>query len=91
VQTRIDPRLFLVLLALGASPACGGSSSETPPPLEPDPRGNNYLGHSGQATADADLDAGTVRSSRPRRSNDVQPGKSSAPSTWGSGRGTQLR
>jgi hypothetical protein len=24
--------------------ACGGSSSETPPPLEPDPRGFHYTG-----------------------------------------------
>lgn len=40
-------RLVLFLaLALGASAAslaaCGGSSSETPPPLEPDPRGFHY-------------------------------------------------
>lgn len=40
-------RLVLPLvLALGVSAAslaaCGGSSSETPPPLEPDPRGFHY-------------------------------------------------
>ena len=32
----------LAALVLGASAACGGSSSETPPPLEPTPANVHY-------------------------------------------------
>ncbi|MEI9942304.1 MAG: hypothetical protein WDO69_34235 [Pseudomonadota bacterium] len=34
--------LFGAVLAAGALSACGGSSSETPPPLQPDPAGFRY-------------------------------------------------
>lgn len=53
-------RLTLYLaLAFGASAAslvaCGGSASETPPPLEPDPRGFHY--GPAQATPAAESEA----------------------------------
>lgn len=39
-MTSISPTTLLVALALagGLTPACGGSASETPPPLEPVPK-----------------------------------------------------
>ena len=40
---RMRPALFLLALSLTAL-GCGGSSSETPPPLEPDPTSARYTG-----------------------------------------------
>ncbi len=75
-----------VALALGASftlAACGGSSSETPPPLEPDPRGFHY------APAQADMndsDAGDApRTVVPGTDDDEPKPRSKASSTWGGG------
>jgi len=64
-------------------PACGGSSSETPPPLEPDPHGFHYL--SAPATRAESADAGTPPPSHSLLDDDdeVRP-KKPANSTWGS-------
>jgi hypothetical protein len=76
--------LLLSLAALG----CGGSSSETPPPLEPDPTSGRYTGPrlpnaADDAAADAaaalgpDANADDAALLRPQRP---------ATATWGSGR-----
>src|SRR6185369_4439288 len=43
----------LALPALAALAACGGSSSETPPPLQPDPAGFRYASGSPARVAEA--------------------------------------
>jgi hypothetical protein len=77
-------RAFPFLLVSAAS-ACGGSSSETPPPLEPHPMNLHYdrasTALSGEVPlAEADAGAGVVRS------NDLPAEEKPAPparSTWG--------
>jgi len=59
--------------------ACGGSSSETPPPLQPDPRGFHYAGV--PATERDTSDAG-VEPAAPDTDDDVKP-RGPARSTWG--------
>ena len=46
------PALVPLLVALVSVAACGGSSSETPPPVEPDPASLG-LGPAGETTAQA--------------------------------------
>ena len=64
----------------GVLAGCGGSSSETPPPLEPDPRGFHYA-PALPATA-SESDAGAVPSSGGFDDDDEKPHKK-ASSTWG--------
>ncbi|MEO8902386.1 MAG: hypothetical protein ABI627_12735 [Polyangiaceae bacterium] len=71
----------LALGAFGASftlVACGGSSSETPPPLEPDPRGFQYA----PAQADTSVAADLPRSVTGADDDDPKP-RTKAGSTWG--------
>jgi hypothetical protein len=79
------PRMRIAFPALGLvllSAACGGSSSETPPPLEPDPTSARYTGP--RLTNPAD-DA--VPAAAPEPDEDVATGPQKAGrSTWGSGR-----
>jgi hypothetical protein len=67
-----------VLLAV----ACGGSSSETPPPLEPDEALSRYTGPR------FPKDDGPVATATPEPDEDDLPAKPQRParSTWGSGR-----
>ncbi len=72
--------LFVALLAVlsGAGPAaCGGSSSETPPPLEPDPRGFHYAPTQFSAS---DRDAGDVQGTGDDNDDKARP---NAPPTVG--------
>jgi hypothetical protein len=75
--------IALALLLLSSSLGCGGSSSETPPPLEPDPTSGRYLGprfpkaEAAPAPAAAAPDDEDDAPVKPRRA---------APSTWGSGK-----
>ncbi|MES1172981.1 MAG: hypothetical protein ABUL62_01540 [Myxococcales bacterium] len=68
-------------LALGTLGACGGSSSETPPPLQPDPKGFHYASVP-PPPAVAEGDAGGV----PMASDLEDDEKPRAPgrATWGS-------
>ncbi len=64
--------------------ACGGSSSETPPPLQPDPKGFRYAGTPVTPAAEAAEaeDAGRPLLADP--DDDPKPAKGSpAPGTWG--------
>jgi hypothetical protein len=74
----------LALAALAALAACGGSSSETPPPLQPDPNGFRYA-PAFPARAAEESDAGDA----PRTSPDLAEVEANpkprvpARSTWG--------
>jgi len=77
---RIVSASVMLLLAVG----CGGSSSETPPPLEPDPTLGRYTGPRLPTAADdkplprsSEAEAEPLEAEQPRR-----PGRS----TWGSGK-----
>ncbi len=69
--------------SLIALSACGGSASETPPPLQPDPKGFHYASASPLAPVSAtESDAGALS---PSNESDVEE-RPHAParSTWGS-------
>lgn len=73
-----------LLLSLCAV-ACGGSSSETPPPLQPDPTSARYTGPRMPNPAD---DAAPPASAEPVEDDaDDQPRKPAA-ATWGTGKAT---
>lgn len=84
--------LFGAALALGmlaAFAACGGSSSETPPPLQPDPAGFRYASAAPLRIGD-DNDAGSAPSTRSENSQASEVGpqpRVPARSTWGTGTG----
>ena len=71
-----------VAAALFALAACGGSSSETPPPLEPDPRGFHYA--PAQAELSDESDADDAPRSAPRSEKD-QPKPRAQPAGTGGG------
>ncbi len=73
----LGAKLVLALLLTG----CGGSSSETPPPLEPDPTSYRYSGPRIPRAGDP------VTAAEPEPEAESQPAAPSAParSTWGSG------
>jgi hypothetical protein len=71
--------LFVAVAVAGAVTACGGSSSETPPPLQPDPKGFLYAGAS--ASARDTSDAGPAPALLDP-SDDAAP-RAPARSTWG--------
>lgn len=73
--------LFGAVLAATALAGCGGSSSETPPPLQPDPRGFHY-GPASAVAVDAD-DAGVLPSSRVSAEHETET--TPAHPTWGTG------
>jgi hypothetical protein len=82
-------RLVLPLvLALGVSAAslaaCGGSSSETPPPLEPDPRGFHYA--PAQASISEETDAGDAPRTVGNADNDEPTPRAKSNSTRGGGK-----
>ena len=87
-QLVVAASVALALGAFGASftlAACGGSASETPPPLEPDPRGFHYA-PAVAATTD-DSDAGDApRTIVPGADDDEPKPRSKASSTWGGGK-----
>jgi hypothetical protein len=65
---------YLFVLTLGSVVACGGSASETPPPLEPDP-------HALPRPREAAKPESAAQGER-----DEPLPLHDAPSTWGSGR-----
>ncbi|HEY3255316.1 MAG TPA: hypothetical protein VGJ91_15260 [Polyangiaceae bacterium] len=81
--------LFGAVLALGsviALAACGGSSSETPPPLQPDPAGFRYASTPPTPIAE-ESDAGDAPSSprsTPAATTAEPRARVPARSTWGS-------
>ncbi|HEX3776272.1 MAG TPA: hypothetical protein VHV51_17490 [Polyangiaceae bacterium] len=62
--------------------ACGGSSSETPPPLQPDPAGFHYAGVSAAASAPLDAGVEPTRHHANEEDDDDEP-RTPARSTWG--------
>ena len=72
---------MLAVAVAGALAACGGSSSETPPPLEPDPRGFHYAPALPPTASESESDAGAAPSSRGFDDDDEKHTK--AGSTWG--------
>jgi hypothetical protein len=62
---------------------CGGSSSETPPPLEPDPTSLRYTGP--RLPPSEDTVAPTAEPEAAEAISPSVPGKPAAP-TWGSGK-----
>jgi hypothetical protein len=77
-------RFALVLFCLSLSAlGCGGSSSETPPPLLPDPTSARYTGPRMPSAAD-DV-ASTAPAEREEDDAAEQPRRPAA-ATWGSGK-----
>jgi len=72
--------LGIALALAGTLIACGGSSSETPPPLQPDPKGFRYSGVS--AFTHEASDAGVTPTARDSDTDDDKP-RAPARSTWG--------
>jgi len=77
--------LFGVMLATGALAACGGSSSETPPPLQPDPVGFRYASTTPPVRVAEESDAGNVPQTIPETTVADPKPRVPARSTWGSG------
>ena len=72
--------LLGVALALACTQAaCGGSSSETPPPLQPDPKGFHYAGVPAKEQETADAGPESVAND----SDDDDKPHPPARSTWG--------
>jgi hypothetical protein len=80
-------RLLVPVLALAlTATACGGSSSETPPPLEPDPTSGRYTGpRVSNAPEQAKPEAVTAA---PDEDDAPRTPQKPAPGTWGSGKAT---
>ena len=70
----------VVVAISGVLAGCGGSSSETPPPLEPDPRGFHYA--PSLPPSGSESDAGAAPSSSNLGDDDEKP-HTKASSTWG--------
>jgi len=84
MRYRLQFGALFALAALAALAACGGSSSETPPPLQPDPVGFRYASATPVRIID-DSDAGAAPS-RSSEATEVEPQpRVPARSTWGSG------
>jgi len=70
--------------------ACGGSSSETPPPLEPDPEGFRYAGRKASRPAEPEPSADgedEKDDGEPERSPSRPRGRGDAQPTWGNSDG----
>jgi hypothetical protein len=79
--------LFGALLSLGsiaALGACGGSSSETPPPLQPDPVGFRYASAPPVRIAE-ESDAGDAPEVLPESADGDPKPRVPGRSTWGTG------
>ena len=81
----------LALPTLAALAACGGSSSETPPPLQPDPTGFRYASASPARVVQASEagDAGDAPRTIPEDIEVDPKPRVPARSTWGSGATTR--
>ena len=79
-------RMFAwALPMLLTSVSCGGSSSETPPPLEPDPTSFRYTGPRMPTPAKEEAAAAAV--TEPEESAPIAaPAGKAAAGTWGSGK-----
>jgi hypothetical protein len=83
----LQGRLSVLILVSGALSSCGGSSSETPPPLEPHPLNLHYsreattLGNEIEAPVIADAGASQPKAAPEDEAEEVVP---VAPRTWGS-------
>jgi hypothetical protein len=80
-RQRIVFGAVLALAGGSALGACGGSSSETPPPLEPDPRGFHYA--PALPSPASESDAGVTPSSNGSADDDDEKPHKKASSTWG--------
>jgi hypothetical protein len=84
MRYRLQFGAMLALGSIAALAACGGSSSETPPPLQPDPAGFRYAPAS-PARIVEESDAGEAPRTIPETIDaEPKPG-GPARSTWGSG------
>jgi hypothetical protein len=83
----LEGRMLVLIFASGALASCGGSSSETPPPLEPHPMNLHYsreattLGNEIEAPIVADAGANQPKDGAEDEEDEVVP---LAPRTWGS-------
>jgi len=84
--------LFGAVLTVSALAACGGSSSETPPPLQPDPAGFRYASVAPRPEEAEESDAGSAPRSQPARAASAPTELERTPkprvparSTWGTG------
>lgn len=82
-RQRIVFGAVLAVASIGALAACGGSSSETPPPLQPDPQGFHYAPPPPVMTDDND--AGDAPRTVNGSEDDDKP-RTKASSTWGAGK-----
>lgn len=80
----LAPALFALTLSMLAV-GCGGSSSETPPPLEPDPTSYRYTGPRVQSPPEEPVPAGESAAEEAEDDAPVRPKKPAA-TTWGSGK-----
>jgi hypothetical protein len=71
----------LAPIAFCALSGCGGSSSETPPPLQPDPKGFRYASTPPRISV-ADSDAGAM-APMPNELDEQEKPRAPARSTWG--------
>jgi hypothetical protein len=71
---------LVAVLMFGVLGACGGSSSETPPPLQPDPKGFRYASVPVSASVEGS-DAGAL--SGPNELDPEEKPRAPAGSTWG--------
>jgi hypothetical protein len=79
-------RFVMLPLVLGLSAvACGGSSSETPPPLQPDPTSERYTG---PRVPSADEDAAQPSRGESAEEDTAELPRRSAAATWGTGKVT---
>jgi hypothetical protein len=77
-------RFALVLFWLSLSAlGCGGSSSETPPPLQPDPTSARYTGPRMPSAAD---DRAVAPPADPEPGDAAEQPRKPAAGTWGSGK-----
>jgi len=76
--------LFGAVFVAGALAGCGGSSSETPPPLQPDPAGFRYASKPPPVQIVEESDAGSAPLIAPEPIDDAEPKpRVPARSTWG--------
>jgi hypothetical protein len=77
-------RLLVPVLAFALTAfACGGSSSETPPPLEPDPTSARYTG---PRVSNAPEPAKPAPETAPEEDDAPRTPQKPAAATWGSGK-----
>ena len=67
--------VVFLFVFIGLVTGCGGSASETPPPLEPDPH-----------ALPRPREPAKPESTAPLEGDEALPLREEAPSTWGSGR-----